>query len=156
MKTLTQPKARLRERPRAIPRAGQAGRFLVHYDGSLASNAALRAALELAKRETEILAVYCIEMPEGEPSQDIMQDFEVRAHAFLAAAVTNALLRGRAIQTKIVPCLAVGQGLVQFADAWCPDIIFLGVEEGESGQEMKSVTDHVRSFAPSKVLLVSS
>jgi len=155
MKTMTRTTQEFRERPKARRRVVQTERFLVYYDGSLASNAALRAAVEKAAPKTEIVAVYCIVIPaKQQPSREKWQELEMRAQAYLAAAITNAYLRGRAIETKIVRCETLGEGLVEYAEQWCADLVFLGVEQGTGNGELNAVAEEIRRFTPAEVMVV--
>jgi nucleotide-binding universal stress UspA family protein len=167
MKMIPLPTERFLERPRVsgapnrVPRATQAlrgehaARFLVIYDGSLASNTALRAALEQATPDTEIMAVYCVAAPDLKTSAELVNESEMRATAYLAAAATNAYLRGREIQTKLLWCSAPGPGLVEHAQEWRADRIYLGVERERGESKMNSLAHYLRQFASREVVVVN-
>lgn len=154
MKTINEPMVRLRQRVRMRPREAYSEGFLVHYDGSVGGNAALRAAIERSRPETEILAVYCIVIPEDELDEQRWQGLEWRAHVYLAAALTNASLRGKTIQTGIVACGSLGEGLVEQAEQWSADIVFLGDGADADDGKVKAVADYVRRHGPAEVTLV--
>lgn len=154
MNTISKPTDGFRQHRSVRARAGQAEGFLVLYDDSLSGNAALRAALERAKPETEILAVYCI--PLEEKGLATWQSLEMRANTYLAAARTNAALRGKAIKTQILPCQTLGAGLVEQAERWSADNIFLGDADGAEDGKIEAVADYVRRYGPAQVTLVKA
>ncbi len=130
--------------------------FLVHYDGGMASVAALNSALDLMDLNTEVIAVTPVLLAPREPLAASNLDLEIRAKGALAAAMTNAALRGVEITTKIVECNDPGRAMVEEARVHNASLVFWGVERAEVELGLNPSVQYVLKYAPSKVVLVGS
>src|SRR5262249_18908692 len=131
-------------------------RFLVYYDGSYLSTAALRYACATASPETEIIAIYLPVLNESEsldhPSRERITDGKI----ILAGAIANARKCGREIAAQTLPCRVRGPALASLACDSGNDQIFLGVEQEGVTSGDDSFVDFVSSIAPCSVTLVEA
>lgn len=130
--------------------------FLVHYDGGMASVAALNSALDLMDLNTEVIAVTPLLILPTQRLDAPNLDLEIHARAALAGATTKAALRGVEIVTKIVECSDPGRAMVEEARAQNAALVFWGVERAEVESGLNPSVQYVLKHAPSKVVLVGS
>jgi hypothetical protein len=100
---------------RAPARAKDIQRFLVYYDGSASSLAALKSALDSADPKTEITAVAFLPPSNTAAPTASLHDQKAGADAALAAAITNARLRGFEIKTEIISGFNMREALSRLA-----------------------------------------
>jgi hypothetical protein len=133
----------------------QADCFIVNYDGSPASTAAMRYACQMATPQTDIIAVYLDLVPQSQDLDEIPPDRTYNARTILTAATINAQMRGVAIETEIVECRVKGPALVQCATEYGNATIFLGVEQSELDSQLNPFAEYVQQLAPADVVLVA-
>lgn len=130
-------------------------RFLVYYDGGIASIAALRHACQTAGASTEVVAVYLARVPAAtEPDYDAIVERQ-NAKLILAGAIVNAQTYGLSIRTEIVPAPVQGPAMTQLAARHGNATIFLGVEQEELDKKQNPFAEYVQKLAPSDVVLVA-
>lgn len=140
---------------KAPPRTSTAC-YLVYYDGGLGSAAALRQACEMASPETRVVAVFLDVVPHA---QEIVGDtaaHTMRAQAILAAAVANARLYHREIETLSIPCHVQGPALVNLAQRRGSTALFMGINPSEMENHLNPFAEYVLALAPCQVVLVEA
>jgi len=140
---------------KAPPRLRSAS-YLVYYDGGLDSVAALRQACEMASPETRVVAVFLEVVPYAQEISGDAPTHAMRAQAILAAALANARLYHREIETLSVPCHVQGPALVNLAQQRGSTALFMGVNRSALENHLNPFAEYVLALAPCQVVLVEA
>jgi hypothetical protein len=138
----------------AKPRRETAARYLVLYDGSLASVLALREACESAPNGTRVVAVYLEQVPHSEPLPEAGSERSMNAKAILASALANARMWNVAIETQSVPCHVAGPAFAALAQTYANVTLFVGVDKKALSEHSNSFVDFLLASARARVVVV--